>query len=116
MRDFPQWLEDAILKCLEKEPTNRFRNGKELYDFIISHCHNAGYVLTSTTQKQNDENLKAKCAKLERELKQARLLINNLEAELQEEREKNKQRFCRKCGNPLRPEAIFCNKCGTKIS
>ena len=25
-------------------------------------------------------------------------------------------RFCRKCGNPLKPDAIFCNKCGTKIS
>lgn len=25
-------------------------------------------------------------------------------------------RFCRKCGNPLNPEARFCNKCGTPIN
>ena len=36
-KDYPQWLEDMILKCLQKNPADRFRNGKELYDFIISH-------------------------------------------------------------------------------
>lgn len=36
-RDYPQWLEDAILKCLRKNPAERFKNGKELYDFIIAH-------------------------------------------------------------------------------
>lgn len=24
-------------------------------------------------------------------------------------------RFCRKCGNELRPESVFCNRCGMKI-
>ena len=24
-------------------------------------------------------------------------------------------RFCRVCGNPLKPGAVFCNKCGTKV-
>lgn len=38
-RDYPQWLEDAILKCLEKEPEKRFKNGKELHQFILSHEH-----------------------------------------------------------------------------
>lgn len=28
----------------------------------------------------------------------------------------NQPRYCRKCGNALRPNAIFCNKCGTKIN
>ena len=23
--------------------------------------------------------------------------------------------FCHNCGNPLRPEAKFCSKCGTKV-
>jgi len=25
------------------------------------------------------------------------------------------RRFCRVCGNPLKPGALFCNKCGTKV-
>jgi len=40
-RDYPQWLEDAILKCLRKNPAERFKNGKELYDFIVSHANTA---------------------------------------------------------------------------
>lgn len=32
--DYPQWLEDAILKCLEKNPEDRFLNGKELYEYV----------------------------------------------------------------------------------
>ncbi len=34
-KDYPDWLETAILKCLEKDPAKRFRNGKELYSFIL---------------------------------------------------------------------------------
>jgi serine/threonine protein kinase len=36
-KDFPDWLETAILKCLEKDPDKRFRNGKELHDYITKH-------------------------------------------------------------------------------
>lgn len=36
-KDFPDWLETAILKCLEKDPDKRFLNGKELHDFITKH-------------------------------------------------------------------------------
>lgn len=35
-RDYPQWLEDVIIKCLQKNPAKRFRNGKELYEYIIA--------------------------------------------------------------------------------
>lgn len=36
-RDYPQWLENAIFKCLEKNPNDRFKNGKELFEFIQNH-------------------------------------------------------------------------------
>ena len=36
--DYPKWLEDVILKCLQKNPNNRFKNGKELYDFITKYA------------------------------------------------------------------------------
>lgn len=37
-KDYPEWLEEMILKCLRKNPTERFRNGKELYEYIIEHA------------------------------------------------------------------------------
>ena len=30
-KDYPDWLENVIMKCLEKDPKNRYANGKELY-------------------------------------------------------------------------------------
>lgn len=33
-KDYPDWLERLILKCLEKEPKNRFHDGKELNEFV----------------------------------------------------------------------------------
>lgn len=34
-KDYPDWLEVAILKCLEFKPSERFSNGKELHKFVI---------------------------------------------------------------------------------
>ena len=36
-KDYPEWLEAAVMKCLEKDPAKRFRNGKELHDFVMQH-------------------------------------------------------------------------------
>lgn len=36
-KDYPNWLEALILKCLEKKPENRFRNAKELFEEIARH-------------------------------------------------------------------------------
>lgn len=33
--DYPLWLEEVILKCLEKNPDERFANGKQLYDCVL---------------------------------------------------------------------------------
>ena len=32
--DYPQWLEEVIMKCLEKNPEDRFGSGKELYEYV----------------------------------------------------------------------------------
>ena len=32
--DYPAWLEEVILKCLAKDPRDRFANAKELYDYV----------------------------------------------------------------------------------
>lgn len=38
-KDYPQWLENVILKCLQKNPADRFKNGKELYDYIAENAN-----------------------------------------------------------------------------
>ena len=34
-KDYPEWLEMLIIKCLAKRPENRFHDGRELYEFIL---------------------------------------------------------------------------------
>lgn len=57
-RDYPQWLEDVIMKCLEKEPEKRFRNGKELYDFIVAHSQSSEETLRHEKEQLISENKK----------------------------------------------------------
>ena len=56
-RDYPQWLENAIYKCLEKNPDDRFRNGKELYEFILSHI-NDNDISEEKTEKKRGKAIK----------------------------------------------------------
>lgn len=37
VKDYPDWLEEVIMRCLQKRPEDRFANGKELLDFVQSH-------------------------------------------------------------------------------
>lgn len=34
-RDYPQWMENVIMKCLSKYSADRFKNGTELYETIM---------------------------------------------------------------------------------
>ena len=52
-QDYPDWLEKLIMKCLEKEPSKRFRDGKELYEFITSKSNNLTEELLA--EKQNNK-------------------------------------------------------------
>lgn len=36
-KDYPDWLEELIMKCLAKSTDDRFKNGKELYTFVQEH-------------------------------------------------------------------------------
>jgi serine/threonine-protein kinase len=70
VKDYPQWLEEMILKCLNKKPDERFRNGKELHDFILQHTtKNAATPQPEPTPKAqaSDPTLLSKIDALHRE-------------------------------------------------
>lgn len=58
-KDFPDWLETAILKCLEKDPDKRFRNGKELHDYITKHLQDEA-ITKESFQSLSEENVSLK--------------------------------------------------------
>ena len=37
VKDYPQWLEEVIFQCMEKEPGKRFKDGVELHNCIEQH-------------------------------------------------------------------------------
>ena len=70
-KDYPDWLEEAILKCLEINPEKRFRNGRELHDFIVKHfAEDAENSLTIKDEKI--ESLKKENDKLKKRQNTAR--------------------------------------------
>ena len=36
-KDYPDWLEKIIMKCLEKDPKDRYANGRELYEDVLKY-------------------------------------------------------------------------------
>ena len=72
-KDYPDWLEEAIMKCLEKNPDNRFSNGKELYDFIQYHL--AQYLLENEDALNN---LQEKNALLQAELDGTKSILEEI--------------------------------------
>lgn len=54
-KDYPEWLEEAIMKCLEKDPSRRFKNGKELYEFICKNDDGQNTTLLSENQSLTEE-------------------------------------------------------------
>lgn len=63
-KDYPDWLEKAILKCLEKNPNDRFRSGRELYDFISENLENTKLTADSISQSTEIEDYRRKVNEL----------------------------------------------------
>lgn len=70
-KDFPDWLEEVILKCLEIDPTKRFRNGKELKEFIERHQESDLSLSTKTIEdlQASKDALRLKVEYLEEKIK-----------------------------------------------
>lgn len=71
-KDYPDWLETVILKCLEKDPNRRFRNGKELSTYITKHIQDES-ITKESVQGLSDENTVLKA-----ERQQALIQISDL--------------------------------------
>ena len=52
--DYPQWLEKVILKCIEKQPEKRFKNGKELHECIIQNTKTVNYDQEERNRLDNE--------------------------------------------------------------
>lgn len=75
-QDYPDWLEEVIRKCLEKEAENRFRNGKELFECVQAH-------LASTTDGGRLKKLERQNQELVRQSRDAERQAKGLEIQLE---------------------------------
>lgn len=50
-KDYPDWLEILIMKCLKKNPEDRYRNAKELYNDIEQYVVNEAQVTIEHLKK-----------------------------------------------------------------
>lgn len=64
-RDYPEWLDGVIMKCLEKNPDDRYADARALLDDIEQHLRKDGSV-------HEVDSLKSDVARLEKELKEER--------------------------------------------
>lgn len=126
-KDYPDWLERTILKCLEKDPAKRFKNGKELYDNIKKNIdndrHNDNKVnnaeLINLKKSYDDmsveiKDLKKENASLVKQLDEKQQLIQNLQQQIQDVI--NAPQICKECGTVSSPNARYCKKCGRKLT
>ncbi len=69
VKDYPEWLEVLIMKCLEKNPTDRFASGKELYKAVVAGKSASDLIAAHTA---TIENLKKENGSLRAELSEAK--------------------------------------------
>ena len=144
-KDYPQWLEDVILKCLQKNPADRFKNGQELHNYIMEHYNTVPKM--SCAEETNTEllfvenkNLMLDVEKLKEANRSLNVALNEkqnalvrMEQSLREAKDQvvalnaEKKRLLSQLeslGKPIPPTGPvdppenfkFCRNCGAKLS
>lgn len=111
-QDYPQWLEEVILKCLEKDPAKRFQNGMELYNHVLEH-------LGKDTETNADAyaNANVELIGLRERIENLELLIKQLIERIEPAQEvASKLRTCKHCGTKATTtDAVYCRNCGKQL-
>lgn len=80
-KDYPDWLESLIMRCLEKKPEHRFATAKELYNYAkesMAKSDRAAYLETANISLNAEaDELKVKLADAEKRIKELRSLSNS---------------------------------------
>ena len=80
-KDYPDWLESLIMRCLEKKPENRFATAKELYNYAkesMAKSDRAAYLETANISLNAEaDELKVKLADAEKRIKELRSLSDS---------------------------------------
>ena len=73
-KDYPCWLEDVIIKCLEKKPEKRYTNAKELYEEVKPLIETNNYNTINELKSITKENVSLTQEVAEKESKITSLL------------------------------------------
>ena len=76
-KDYPDWLEEIIMRCLSKAVDDRYKNGKDLYEYFkIKHAEEL--------KKRSLKEIQAVVSVLQSQLEEALIYKSNCESLLQE--------------------------------
>ena len=82
-QDYPDWMEELVMKCLAKKAEDRFKNGKELYTFVLKHI---GDETDAQLQEMKKEiaQLQDKVVSFEKLAKEKDADVNDLQQQLKD--------------------------------
>lgn len=83
-KDYPEWLEMLIMKCLSKSTKDRFKNGKELYSFVLEYTNNEADTQIEDLRREI-VSLQNKITSLEKATPIPSKKVDKLVADLQEQ-------------------------------
>ena len=82
-KDYPDWLEALIKKCLSKEIEDRFKNGRELYDFVLENNNNENTAPSNELKTELDAKSR-QLAEKDKKIDSLKSQIKNLKQQIKE--------------------------------
>lgn len=77
-KDYPNWLEDLIMTCLEKNPEDRFKSGRALFDFYNTNKSSLNDVVAPVAKNGEAELLKSRLAVANERITELKSRIDDL--------------------------------------